>query len=389
MSTMTTTKKVCRRAIQRGRIQPRCAGLSPRRTEMPRPVATRPLWMQRVSGSYNFFYFHDGNKNVSDLVSYQSARGVPAHYEYAPFGAVTAATTNTAFTAFNVADTNPYRFSSEYADDALGLVYYNYRHYNPKDGRWTNRDLMDEDGGVNLYILCNNGALNSIDVRGELSAGEIFGMIVSDLKCRVQATGSLSYTIQPRPRLPLWTSPPVWAELNVTVYAEISSCCDAGELSAKIRFGAAVEAYVAMGRSWKKQEPSHHDLKKRGLTRNSKAVDPGTGRVGKYKKHHSEVSSGFRDKWGSLGAIGNTSMPACPEISTRGVDWSIFVRGSVGLGVGYQFNIVKHFTTFDDLFTFDNITATGNRAWGVTGWSLDVGITADFYTEEKLSDFLK
>ena len=47
------------------------------------------------SGSYNFFYFHDGNKNVSDIVSYQSARGVPAHYEYAPFGAVTAATTNT------------------------------------------------------------------------------------------------------------------------------------------------------------------------------------------------------------------------------------------------------------------------------------------------------
>ena len=54
------------------------------------PVATRPLWMQRVSGTYNFFYFHDGNKNVSELVSYQAARGVPAHYEYAPFGAVTA-----------------------------------------------------------------------------------------------------------------------------------------------------------------------------------------------------------------------------------------------------------------------------------------------------------
>ena len=67
------------------------------------PVATRALWMQRVSGSYSFFYFHDGNKNVSDNVSYQSARGVPAHYEYAPFGALTAATTNTAFTTFNVA----------------------------------------------------------------------------------------------------------------------------------------------------------------------------------------------------------------------------------------------------------------------------------------------
>jgi hypothetical protein len=61
-------------------------------------VATRPLILQKY-GQYNMFYTHDGNKNVSDVVSFQQARGVPAHYEYAPFGAVTAATTNTAFTA--------------------------------------------------------------------------------------------------------------------------------------------------------------------------------------------------------------------------------------------------------------------------------------------------
>ena len=36
----------------------------------------------------------------------------------------------------------------------------------------------------------------------------------------------------------------------------------------------------------------------------------------------------------------------------------------------------------------NNITAIGNKAWGVTGWSLEVGITGDFYGEEKLSDFL-
>ena len=117
------------------------------------PIATRPLWMQRPAGSYNFFYFHDGNKNVSELVSYQAARGVPAHYEYAPFGALTAATTNTAFTAFNVAETNPFRFSSEYADDALGLVYYNYRHYEPVTGRWLQRDPSEENGGELLYSV--------------------------------------------------------------------------------------------------------------------------------------------------------------------------------------------------------------------------------------------
>ena len=35
---------------------------------------------------------------------------------------------------------NPFRFSSEFSDDSLGLVYYNYRHYNPIDGWWIGRD---------------------------------------------------------------------------------------------------------------------------------------------------------------------------------------------------------------------------------------------------------
>ena len=130
------------------------------------PVATRPLWMQRPSDSNNFFYFHDGNKNVSELVSYQTARGVPAHYEYAPFGAVTAATTNTTFTAFNVAATNPYRFSSEYADDSLGLVYYNYRHYEPETGRWLQRDPVEEEGGLGIYAFLNNQPVFNFDYVG-------------------------------------------------------------------------------------------------------------------------------------------------------------------------------------------------------------------------------
>ena len=130
------------------------------------PVATRPLWMQRVSGTYNFFYFHDGNKNVSELVSYQAARGVPAHYEYAPFGAVTAVVTNTAITAFNVAATNPYRFSSEYADDALGLVYYNYRHYEPMMGRWLSRDPREERIMHGLYDYCANNSITAVDCLG-------------------------------------------------------------------------------------------------------------------------------------------------------------------------------------------------------------------------------
>jgi len=99
------------------------------------PVATRPLFLQKY-GVYNLFYTHDGNKNVSDLVFFSGVSSVAAHYEYAPFGALTASTRNSTSTAYDFRTYNPFRFSSEYADDALGLVYYNYRHYEPVMGRW-------------------------------------------------------------------------------------------------------------------------------------------------------------------------------------------------------------------------------------------------------------
>ena len=36
-------------------------------------------------------------------------------------------------------------------DDELGLVYYNYRHLNPLDGRRISRDPIKEEGGWNLF----------------------------------------------------------------------------------------------------------------------------------------------------------------------------------------------------------------------------------------------
>ena len=40
----------------------------------------------------------------------------------------------------NMAEENKFRLSCEYMDDELGLIYYNYRHLNPRDGRWISRD---------------------------------------------------------------------------------------------------------------------------------------------------------------------------------------------------------------------------------------------------------
>ena len=130
------------------------------------PVATRPLVLQKY-GQYNMFYTHDGNKNVSELVFFQQASGIAAHYEYAPFGSVTATGRSTSVTAYDFCEYNPFQFSSEYADDTLGLVYYNYRHYNQTGGRWNNRDCLL---APNEYLFVSNDSLLDFDQLGMKSA---------------------------------------------------------------------------------------------------------------------------------------------------------------------------------------------------------------------------
>ena len=60
----------------------------------------------------------------------------------------------------------PIQWSSEYNDSELGLVYYNYRYYNPADGRWTGRDLLAEKRSPNRYRVADNDTLRNIDILG-------------------------------------------------------------------------------------------------------------------------------------------------------------------------------------------------------------------------------
>ncbi len=118
------------------------------------PVATRPLvWNRDTSAAY---YTHDGNKNVSEVVAGEGE--VFAHYEYDPFGGV-------CIIHGERASLNPWRFSSEFAEDDIALVYYNYRHYEPMTGRWLSRDPIEEDGGLCVYAFCHNN-LKLIDDLG-------------------------------------------------------------------------------------------------------------------------------------------------------------------------------------------------------------------------------
>lgn len=134
-----------------------------------------PLWTTDAAGSY--FYVADANKNIRMLFN-ESGEAV-AEYDYDPFGQVTA--------TGDYAATNPYRFSSEYHDDGTGMVYYNYRYYSPKLGRWTSRDpigeeyffryhtcgqkrseqkLIQKQSLLPLYLFVQNNALTFYDLFG-------------------------------------------------------------------------------------------------------------------------------------------------------------------------------------------------------------------------------
>ena len=131
------------------------------------PIATRPLVMCAKNWDLNLFYTHDGNKNVSEVFYHALQNGIAAHYDYAPFGAVTSTARATHVTNRDLLSENPFRFSSEYHDGTFGLIYYNYRHYIPEDARWSCLDPAYNKR--NEYLFIQNDSLCRIDSLGLLT----------------------------------------------------------------------------------------------------------------------------------------------------------------------------------------------------------------------------
>ncbi len=124
------------------------------------PTATRPLAL--VQGASLYCYGVDFNKNVTEVFDAQGT--IAAAYDYSPYGAVTG-------TGSLV---QPVQWSGEMHDEEPALVYYNYRYYNPKDGRWINRDPIAEEGGWNLYAFLGNSTQDKFDALGLIG---IFGLL--------------------------------------------------------------------------------------------------------------------------------------------------------------------------------------------------------------------
>ena len=156
------------RYLYRGYLQIACIDLT--RSHHPalwyitwdptQPVATRPLALQKDGTWYTYGW--DLTKNICEL--YGPSGYIRTAYTYSPYGQVS-----------STGDVEqPIQWSSEFNDTELGLIYYNYRHYNPVDGRWNEQEpnaVQKSRMHKNLYSYIENMTIFDADYLGLLSSG--------------------------------------------------------------------------------------------------------------------------------------------------------------------------------------------------------------------------
>ncbi len=105
-------------------------------------------------GSY--YPLYDANGNVMQVLDETGV--VVAKARYGPFGELVER-------SGTIADENRFWFSTKYEDES-DLLYYGFRYYDPNTGRWPSRDPIGEKGGLNLYGMVGNDAVNNFDLFG-------------------------------------------------------------------------------------------------------------------------------------------------------------------------------------------------------------------------------
>ena len=106
---------------------------------------------------------YDNNGNI---MRYLDANGITvAAYAYDAFG-------RTISQSGTLADIFRHRFSTKYFDGETGLYDFGYRFYLPELCHWLTRDMLYENGGLNLYCFVENNPLTSVDRLGQVKYGD-------------------------------------------------------------------------------------------------------------------------------------------------------------------------------------------------------------------------
>ena len=105
----------------------------------------------------SFYPAYDAQGNVTGLID--TLGNLDAAYEYDPFGKLIrhAGTRRASMSLL---------YGTKYTDMETGLIYYGHRYYDPRQGRFINRDPIGEKGGINLYGFSGNSPVNGLDFLG-------------------------------------------------------------------------------------------------------------------------------------------------------------------------------------------------------------------------------
>ncbi len=109
---------------------------------------------ERIGGA-NYYYTSDHLGSVREMTDKKG--NVCARYHYDPFGVV--AKSKGELSA-------RFQYAKYYFHERSGLCFALYRAYSPQLGRWISRDLVGEEGGINLYAYVDNRAVNFRDLSG-------------------------------------------------------------------------------------------------------------------------------------------------------------------------------------------------------------------------------
>lgn len=124
---------------------------------------------QTISGT-NYYYTRDLSGTICNMTD--SAAVNQAQYQYDPYGRVTQ-------TAGALAA--DFQYAGYYVHSPSGLNLATYRAYSPSLGRWINRDMIGENGGVNLYGYGANCPVSVVDPSGLTPYNENGALIYKDL----------------------------------------------------------------------------------------------------------------------------------------------------------------------------------------------------------------
>jgi RHS repeat-associated protein len=123
------------------------------------------LLMASISGT-NCFAAYDGNGNITSLIN-ATDYSLAARYEYSPYGELLRETGL-------LAHQMPFGYSTKFRDEESGLVYYNFRFYNPYLGKWIGRDPTTDQILLQLYLFCHNSPIGRFDSNGKIDYALIF-----------------------------------------------------------------------------------------------------------------------------------------------------------------------------------------------------------------------